>query len=89
MNKNIRAKILVVDEKSEIIAQRIRRNIANHIFLGREGYKIRLTACIGVSTYPDDARTYKKLIDYADKAMYIGKNENRNVVHFADEMRKK
>lgn len=75
--------------KAEIIAERIRKNIENHIFLGREGYRIHLTACIGVSTFPEDGRTYKKLIESADKSMYIGKNEGRNAVHFASELRKK
>ncbi len=73
--------------KAQIIAERIRKNIENHIFLGREGYRIRLTTCIGVSTYPEDGRTYKKLIESADRSMYIGKNEGRNAVHFASELR--
>lgn len=75
-------------EKAKIIAERIRRNIDNHIFLGRENYRIRLTACIGIASFPEHAKTYKKLIEYSDKAMYIGKEETRNTIHSADELKK-
>lgn len=74
--------------KAKIIAERVRKNIDNHVFLGREGYRIRLTACIGIASFPQDAKTYKKLIDYSDKAMYIGKEETRNAIHTADELKK-
>lgn len=74
--------------KAKIIAERVRKNIDNHVFLGREGYRIRLTACIGIASFPQDAKTYKKLIDYSDKAMYIGKEKTRNAIHSADELKK-
>ncbi len=74
--------------KAKMIAERIRRNIDNHTFLGREGYRIRLTVCIGIASFPEHARTYKKLIDYSDKAMYIGKEGARNTIHTADDLKK-
>lgn len=75
--------------KAKIIAERISKNINNHIFLGREGYKIHLTACIGIASFPEHAKSYKKLIDYSDRAMYIGKEEERNAIHTADELKKR
>jgi len=76
-------------QKALTVAERIRKNIENHVFLGREGYRIRLTACIGIAVYPDDAKTYKKLIDFADRAMYIGKEETRNTIHLADDLKQR
>lgn len=75
-------------ERAGIIAERIKKNIDTHIFLGREGYRIRLTACIGIAVFPDDGKTYKKLIESADRAMYIGKETKRDSIHFANELKK-
>lgn len=64
-------------------AERIRCAIKEHRFLGREGGTIRLTASIGVATYPNDARTREELIDQADRAMYRGKEAARDTVYAA------
>lgn len=64
-------------------AERIRVAIREHVFLGREGKCIRLTASIGVATYPDDARSREELIEQADRAMYRGKEATRDVVYAA------
>ncbi len=66
------------------VAERIRRGIKAHAFLGREGRSIRLTASIGVATCPGDGRTREALIDQADRAMYRGKETTRDVVTAAD-----
>lgn len=63
------------------IAERIRKAIMTHIFLGRENKSVRVTACIGVATYPSDAKSAELLINLADQAMYRGKNSTRNVVN--------
>lgn len=65
------------------VAERIRRAIKEHPFLGREGHAIRLTASIGVATYPDDAKSREELIDQADRAMYRGKEATRDAVYAA------
>lgn len=64
-------------------AERIRQAIRDHVFLGREGKFIRLTASIGVATYPDDAQSREELIEQADRAMYRGKEAARDVVYAA------
>jgi two-component system, cell cycle response regulator len=64
-------------------AERIRKAIRDHVFLAREGKFIRLTACIGVATYPTDARSCQELIEQADRAMYRGKETARDVVYVA------
>jgi diguanylate cyclase (GGDEF)-like protein len=65
------------------VAERVRKAIKEHVFLGREGKFIRVTASIGVATYPDDARTREELLDQADRAMYRGKEAARDVVYAA------
>ncbi len=65
------------------VAERIRRAIKEHVFLGREGGSIRLTASIGVATYPNDAKTREDLLDQADRAMYRGKEATRDTVYAA------
>jgi diguanylate cyclase (GGDEF)-like protein len=64
-------------------AERARLAIRDHVFLGREGKFIRLTASIGVATYPTDASSKEELIDQADRAMYRGKEAARDVVYTA------
>jgi diguanylate cyclase (GGDEF)-like protein len=65
------------------VAERIRKSIKDHVFLGREGKFIRLTASIGIATYPNDARSRDDLIEQADRAMYRGKEATRDVVYAA------
>jgi diguanylate cyclase (GGDEF)-like protein len=65
------------------VAERIRRAIREHVFLGREGRSVRVTASIGIATYPDDAKSKEELIDQADRAMYRGKEAARDTVYAA------
>ena len=44
---------------------------------------IRVTASIGVSTFPDHAKTVKEMIGTADAALYAAKQAGRNAVHSA------
>ncbi|GAB4257558.1 MAG: diguanylate cyclase [Deferrisomatales bacterium] len=71
-------------EGAREVAERIRCAVREHAFLGREGRSIRLTASIGVATYPEDASTREELIDQADRAMYRGKEATRDAVYAAN-----
>ncbi|MBE0436323.1 MAG: GGDEF domain-containing protein [Methylomicrobium sp.] len=63
---------------AELLAERIRQNIENHIFAyGLE--TIRMTASLGTSTLRGDD-TLDKFIDRADQAMYRAKQAGRNRV---------
>jgi len=62
------------------VAERIRVSIENHEFLASEGYKIRITACLGYSCFPDDSRSKTELLELADQAMYHGKVSGKNMV---------
>ncbi len=69
-----------------VVAERIRRGIEGHSFLGDEGLSVHLTACIGVACYPGDASTKRGVLDMADKAMYRAKAAERNRVYCASEI---
>jgi diguanylate cyclase (GGDEF)-like protein len=49
------------------------------------GIPIRVTASVGVATYPFDAATSSELLEVADAAMYHSKREGRDRVSFAVE----
>ena len=65
------------------VAERIRRAIEDHRFLSREGARVRVTASIGLASYPENASERAELLDLADRAMYRGKHTTRNVVYMA------
>ena len=66
-------------EGAYTVAERIRKNIADHIFQKDTIAYEKLTATIGFATFPENAEEKKALMDLADKAMYHGKKQ-RNVV---------
>lgn len=75
--------IILVETNSAggaIVAERIRSAIADHNFLSEQGYSIKLTACLGYASYPEDTKSKQLLLDVADQAMYRGKSSGRNRV---------
>lgn len=76
--------IILVETGSDMaqqVADRLRRMIENHTFMARDGYTIRLTASLGLATYPDDTTGLNDLLTMADKAMYVGKAAGKNCVY--------
>lgn len=71
------------------VAERIRKKIENTEFLKDEGKNIKITASIGIATYPVHATTKTDLLELADKAMYKGKESSRNVVYLTDRVIKR
>ncbi len=65
------------------VAERVRRAIEDHRFLSREGSAVRVTASIGLASWPEHARTKPEVLELADRAMYRGKRSTRNVVYRA------
>jgi len=81
--------ILLIDTGHEgalIVADRIRRRVAETIFEGGPGGAVRLTISIGVATYPDSCLDRDGLLDLSDKAMYLAKSRGRNCVCSASEL---
>ncbi len=65
------------------VAERVRRAIEDHRFLSREGARVRITASIGLASYPEHADEKADILAFADRAMYRGKKSTRNVVYMA------
>jgi diguanylate cyclase (GGDEF)-like protein len=65
------------------VAERIRRSVENHVFLAREGLRVRVTASIGLASCPEHASDKAEILELADRAMYRGKRTTRNVVYVA------
>ena len=77
--------VVVMPETSKhgamALAERIRQTAAERAFDAQDGgAPIRLTASLGVATYPDDASNASELLETADRAMYLGKTRGRNTV---------
>ncbi len=73
---------------AKIVAERIRSGIESYAFSVGNGKTRHLTATVGHATYPIHATTKNEMIELADQAMYLGKND-RNVARSASEIRKK
>jgi two-component system cell cycle response regulator len=67
-----------------LVAERIRRRVAEHQFLAREGKQLHMTTCIGIASYPRHAGDSAGLLDLADRAMYRGKVAERGLIHVAE-----
>ncbi len=63
------------------IAERLRKHIADAVFLKKEGYNIKLTASFGVASYPETASSKEELLRLADEAMYKVKYQTKNGVY--------
>lgn len=76
--------IILVETEPDMalkVAERLRRMIEKHNFLSREGYQIKLTASLGLASYPDDTTQLNELLTMADKAMYAGKAAGKNCIY--------
>lgn len=71
------------EENGYKVGERIRSTVEKHVFLKDEGLNIKMTASIGVATYPRHARNKHELLDLADRAMYEAKTSSRNAVFIA------
>jgi diguanylate cyclase (GGDEF)-like protein len=69
-------------------AERLRAAIEAHDFPGAEGQPLgRLTASLGVATYPAEGRNAAEFVECCDRALYHAKAEGRNRVGFLGGMR--
>ncbi|HTO70283.1 MAG TPA: diguanylate cyclase [Myxococcota bacterium] len=81
--------ILLVDtglEGALSVADRIRQSVADRSFGAERGLDLRLTISVGVATFPMHGESRERLLDLADKAMYLAKALGRNLVCSADDL---
>jgi diguanylate cyclase (GGDEF)-like protein len=69
------------------VAERVRDAIAGRPFLTKElgdANGVRMTASLGIASFPLHARTQKELIEHADRAMQRIKNGTKNSIGIAE-----
>ncbi len=62
------------------MAETIRQQIKETVYLQNAGLKIRVHSSLGVSTFPHDARTLTELLALADQAMFSVKERGKDSV---------
>jgi len=67
-------------ENALIVARRLHKRIREHIWMQDLGLEIKITASVGIASYPTDSRDKSKLLHLADEAMYLVKNTSRDSV---------
>jgi len=67
-----------------IVARRLHRIIRETVWLKESGHNVKLTASVGVSSYPHDSKLKAELMHLADEAMYLVKNTSRDSVAAAN-----
>ena len=71
-------------EGAQTIAERIRERLAETVFLESYGLEVKITASVGIASFPDHGRTKDDLIARADQAMYVVKGRGKNGVALAE-----
>jgi len=67
-------------KEAMIIAERLRQLIAEHPFTQEEVLpNKKLTASLGIATFPDHTQNSSELIAAADQQLYIAKNKGKNI----------
>ncbi|MDQ7823021.1 MAG: diguanylate cyclase [Candidatus Eremiobacteraeota bacterium] len=67
------------------VGERIRAAVEEHSFEGFDK-PVRITVSIGISTYPDHARSDSELIKTSDQALYLAKRTGKNRISKASEL---
>ena len=62
------------------MAENIRSRIKETVYLQKSNLKVRISASLGVSTYPHDADTITDLLALADQAMFSVKERGKDSV---------
>ncbi len=66
--------------QAERLAERLRLEVAEHLFKISDNKKINITISIGLADYPNSASSLHELIKVSDAAMYKAKQSGRNQV---------
>jgi diguanylate cyclase (GGDEF)-like protein len=68
-----------------VVAERIRKTIADTALFIDENLSVKLTASLGFACYPEDSHSKLELLEMADRAMYHGKARGKNTVSHISE----
>ncbi|MBU2600204.1 CHASE2 domain-containing protein [bacterium] len=70
-------------DQAYVIAERIRKSIAERQFYDISENQIKVTISGGIATYPINALNKKSLVSEADQALYQAKDSGRNMIMIA------
>jgi diguanylate cyclase (GGDEF)-like protein len=73
-----------LDSSALIVAERLRRAVADRPFDAGDGRQLDVTVSIGAASLPNDAANAEDLVFAADTALYAAKQAGRNCVQAAD-----
>ncbi|GGE65169.1 hypothetical protein GCM10011533_16940 [Streptosporangium jomthongense] len=76
--------LILQSDSHESAYERILSIINKPVDPGTGADPVNLTACLGITRYPDDNAEAESLIRHADQAMYAAKEKGRNLLHFFD-----
>ncbi|HUO34198.1 MAG TPA: sensor domain-containing diguanylate cyclase [Candidatus Acidoferrum sp.] len=62
------------------VGRRLHKLIRETVWLKDTGLNVKITASVGIASYPTDSRTKAELLHLADEAMYLVKNTSRDSV---------
>ena len=62
------------------VARRLHKLIRESVWLQEPKLNVKITASVGIASYPTDSRTKAELLHLADEAMYLVKNTTRDSV---------
>ena len=68
---------------ARLVAERIRERVKSRTFKAYDE-ELKSTISIGISSFPDDGKIVKDLVDNADKALYRSKREGKDRVSVCD-----
>jgi diguanylate cyclase (GGDEF)-like protein len=71
-------------ENAVAVAHRLHKLIGEMVWLKEPNLNVKITASIGVASYPTDSRAKAELLHLADEAMYYVKNTTRDSVAAAN-----
>ncbi len=71
---------------ARVVAERIRDRLRERAFLSDQGLAVKLSASVGIASFPDDAQEAAGLMNAADRAMYAVKARGKNDVLAANEL---
>ena len=80
--RHVGARLRCADQPWRRLAERVREELLATVFQTELG-RLKVTASIGVATFPDHAVSEKGLFEASDKALYVAKHGGRNQVQAA------
>jgi len=69
--------------EASVIAERIRRRVADMVVDTRDAERLKITISIGISSYPENGKSAEELVSIADQALYRAKDSGKNLVCIA------